>query len=204
LEDIDIITFEQYLDGKVIDQCYYFGSFNPIHNDHINNAVSTRKQYGFNVVLVPTPQSPEKNPKDLAPFEDRVAMCRIAANKYGFTVNDIEGKMPQPNYTIKTIEKLYPDQNVKVPFLVGTDQVLNFHLWNSAPELAKRLVLILSNRNALPVNNPNLKLDIKPLNGVNTGISATEIREKIRAGLSINNLVPPEVAAYIEEKGLYK
>jgi nicotinate-nucleotide adenylyltransferase len=187
-----------------IQKCYYFGSFNPIHNDHISNAVATKNQYGFEVIFVPTPQSPEKNPRDLAPFEDRVQMCRIAGNKYGFAVDDVEGKMPQPNYTIKTIDKLYPDKHVKIPFLVGTDQILNFHKWVEAPELAKRLVLIMANRNSLPVNNQNIHLDIRPLHATTRGISATQIRMAIREGQDITDLVPLEVAEYIKHKDLYR
>jgi nicotinate-nucleotide adenylyltransferase len=35
-------------------------------------------------------------------------------------------------------------------------------------------------------------------------ISATEIRRRVKAGLPIDYLCPPEVCRYIEERGLYR
>jgi nicotinic acid mononucleotide adenylyltransferase len=39
---------------------------------------------------------------------------------------------------------------------------------------------------------------------VNTGISSTEIRQRVRDGESIGDLVPPRVADYIRKYELYR
>ena len=57
--------------------------------------------------------------------------------------------------------------------------------WNTVPELIRPL--------------RDHVVEIPPVD-----ISATEVRSRVRHGLAIKHLVPPQVAQYITERGLYR
>lgn len=75
------------------------GTFNPIHKGHVNLALCCHSVKKFDEILViPADMPPHKVPLDLASFDDRYNMCRLATKDFDiFTVCDIErnrtGKM---------------------------------------------------------------------------------------------------------------
>jgi nicotinate-nucleotide adenylyltransferase len=130
-------------------------------------------------------------------------MCRLA----GLNTTDVEANLPKPSYTITTLKALIPDFDAletPVPIIMGTDNVVDFHKWQGAEELAKKLVILVCERGDTPAVNPHIPLDVRHLNAGSQGISSTEIRQRIKNGEPIDDLVPPGVAEYIKTRGLYQ
>mgnify|MGYP003296844293 CR=1 FL=1 len=89
------------------------GSFDPIHNGHVEMAKEAYRQLGLDEVwFIPTADTPLKQRK-LTCYEDRVEMIIRAIAPYRhFYVSRIEEHTDGKNYTIDTIRKLnkmYPD-----------------------------------------------------------------------------------------------
>src|SRR5215210_7294765 len=86
------------------------GSFNPIHHGHLLCARAVAEREGFDrVELIPSAQPPHKagTAFDMAPAEDRLAMCRLAIEGTKlFAVNDIELRRSGPSYTVDTARQL--------------------------------------------------------------------------------------------------
>jgi nicotinate-nucleotide adenylyltransferase len=189
------------------------GSFNPIHHGHLICARAAAERAGFDrVILIPSAQPPHK-PRDpqLAAPEHRLAMCRLAAElqRDFFEVSDIELTRTSPSYTIDTVRQLKASGMNKVAWLIGADMLMQLPTWYRPLELIEEATFYVVERpgcaidwSALPP--PFAKLRDHLVSAPLIEISATEIRRRVRDGLSIEYLTPPPVARYIEEHGLYR
>lgn len=179
------------------------GSFNPVHNGHLAVArYVVARQLADEVWLVVSPQNPFKNPADLAPFEDRLAMVRLALAGIGderLKACDVEAALPQPSYTIHTIEhlqRLYPD--VQFVVLGGSDIADQLSRWYRADELQRMVQFLIYPRNngtASPemAQAPMFEGD------------STSVRRAVATGQELRNgLLPVSVEEYIRNKNLYR
>lgn len=187
------------------------GSFNPVHNGHIALAESLLAAAGLDEVwFVVSPQNPFKRQADLLDDEARMEMVRAAlAGKPHLRPCDIELGMPRPSYTWLTLGRLSHDHpGCRFTLLIGGDNWTRFgHWFHSADILATYPIVIYPRleegagddpiRQPLP---PGVTLADTPL----IDISSTEVRGRVAGGQPIDGLVPPVVAAMIEERGWYK
>lgn len=106
----------------------YFGSFNPVHQGHIQLAKSFQEQSGVDQVWwVLSPQNPFKSMIELASFEHRLNMLQLILPQ-DHALCTIEKDLSLPSYTIQTLQALeekYPQNQWKI--LMGQDS------WNSLP-----------------------------------------------------------------------
>ena len=59
------------------------GSFDPIHNGHLNMALKSYEQYVLDEVwLIPNGNAPHKDSDKMADATDRLAMCELVAAEY--------------------------------------------------------------------------------------------------------------------------
>ena len=118
------------------------GTFNPIHNGHLEIARQTRDALHLKrIVFIPTGDPPHKHQEDLAPARDRYEMVRLAvASDPSFTVSDIEVRRPGKSYSIDTIRLLLEQYGGSVPlyFLIGLDAFLELPTWRD-PAIALTL-----------------------------------------------------------------
>src|SRR5688500_14818958 len=95
------------------------GSFNPPHVGHlmvVTWILATER--ADEVWILPTAHHPFG--KSLAPFEDRVDLCRAAFPEA--RVEEIEASLPAPSYTIQTVEALKKQHpSTRFSLVVGTD-----------------------------------------------------------------------------------
>ncbi|HEU4503066.1 MAG TPA: nicotinate-nucleotide adenylyltransferase [Nitrospira sp.] len=118
------------------------GTFNPIHNGHLEIARQTRDALHLKrIVFIPTGDPPHKPQENLAPARDRYEMVRLAvASDPSFTVSDIEVRRPGKSYSIDTIRLLLEQYGGSVPlyFLIGLDAFLELPTWRD-PAIALTL-----------------------------------------------------------------
>ena len=96
----------------------FFGSFNPIHNGHINIAQDILDSGEVDEIwMVLSPKSPDKNL--ILDVFSRYSLMQIALdNMHNIEISKIEFDMPTPNYTYHTLIKFenlnyaYPDWRV--------------------------------------------------------------------------------------------
>lgn len=195
--------------------CLYQGTFNPIHNAHIEVAKFVHKNFGFDkIVFIPAFKPPHKDDEtnnDLNPLH-RFNMVKLATKPYPyFEVSNIEYKRDSISYTYLTITELYKqfDLTEKISFIIGTDAFSKIESWYKADELKKLINFILFVREDDFDETPFLKLKEKgyrytlaKMNYID--ISSSEIRNKVRQNIGIYDIVPKETADYIEKHGLYR
>ena len=107
------------------------GTFNPIHNAHINLALAFIKKLKLDkLLLIPTGVPPHKTDLDIIYGEHRLNMCRLAVQDYKkIEVSDIEVKRGGKSYTADTLRQLkeiYPDSEFFV--IMGADMYMTLVL----------------------------------------------------------------------------
>lgn len=175
------------------------GSFNPPHVAHLMAAYWTlATQPVAEVWLLPAYRHPFG--KALAPFEDRVRMCELAAaGVRGVHVCAAERELaadPLVGKTVRTLEHLagrHP--TLRFSLVVGADilaESARWYRWDRVRELAG---IVVVGREGYPAveGAPTLP-----------AVSSTAIREQLARGEDASALVPRRVLAYIAERGLYR
>ena len=195
---------------------FFGGSFNPIHHGHLRCAEAVANTAGYDrVVLIPNSRSPHKpdNP-ELASPQDRLAMCRLAIDEREgrtppFEVSDTETRRSGPSYTIDTAQELRSQGNAEVHWLIGADMLVSLPQWHRPLELLRAVKFLVMARPgwtidwaALPPEYRHLKDHVVAAPVID--ISSTEIRQRVRQNLPIDNLVPASVARYIAAHQLYR
>ncbi|MBL7826402.1 MAG: nicotinate-nucleotide adenylyltransferase [Saprospiraceae bacterium] len=174
----------------------FFGSFNPIHNGHLAIAEYMATQTDLDRVwLVVSPQNPLKPKKTLARDHDRLHWVRLAVeNNPKLRASDVEFGLPKPSYTIDTLAFLkekYPEHQFVL--IMGGDNIATLHQWKNYEQILAGNEIYVYRRPGHELGelavHPHVKVfDTHPLD-----ISATYIRECLKAGKSVRYLVPEEV-----------
>jgi nicotinate-nucleotide adenylyltransferase len=184
----------------------YFGSFNPVHNGHLEIAMYVLEtNLCSEVWFVVSPQNPLKDIREIISEEDRMNMLELAIQKFPeMKICDVEFSMPRPSYTIDTLDKLqmmYPDHVFSI--IMGMDNLVVFRKWKSWEDILirHRLLVYPRQKNTEPeLTHPNIHV---MTNAPLIDMSSSMIRQKIAAGQPVRNYLDPEVIGYIREHGLY-
>ncbi|RZK22197.1 MAG: nicotinate-nucleotide adenylyltransferase [Hymenobacter sp.] len=173
-----------------------FGSFNPVHTGHLILAeyFATRTDLA-EVWLVVSPQSPFKVGEELLPDTARLALLQLAvADNPRLRAEDIELSLPQPSYTITTLDALrthHPSHEFVL--LMGGDNLPGLPRWRAADRLLHEFDLYVYPRPGSDLPELAAFPRVQVFNAPLLDVSATFIRASIEAGQSIRYLVPPAV-----------
>lgn len=178
------------------------GSFDPIHNGHIEIIKKGISQLELDILyVIPVSKAPHK---EKLPFTDsryRLEMLKLALNEISnVKISDIEIKRGGTSYTIDTIKQLqqfYPD--AKFFLLIGSDMVLTLDMWKDIEEIKSMCGFVVITRPGFVIDRQYLRLEIDPLD-----ISSSAIRNLYKTTGSAINFVSEKVEAYIKKNNLYK
>ncbi len=209
------------------------GSFNPVHNGHIELAKAVHEQAGYDKVLfVPAYHSPFKALPSGATDEDRLCMLHLALDGFDWAcIEDCELKRGGVSYTYETVEFLERkyaasgELTGKLGLVIGADLVAGFPQWYRANELASKVDIILARRKLdgdaagqtphetgapkadaaerASQEQPTLPFAHFELQNPYVDVSSSEIRQAVRDKKMLRALVPERVCDYILERGLY-
>lgn len=166
--------------------CLYGGTFDPVHEGHIQSAKRAVEQYNIDaVIFLPTAQSPFKTgKKNLFTDEERLDILKESLKEYPWAVvSDVDLNMPQPSYSYRVVEhfkNIYPNDNLF--WLLGTDQWDELHKWGKYDYLVENLTFIVQHRGTDPIKRDGVKSLF--LNGDHPA-SASAIRKMLIEGTNI-------------------
>ena len=189
------------------------GTLDPIHNGHISIAQGVMNRLGLDaVMLLPSGDPPHKS--HAAGKEDRLRMVKAAAKgRRGFFAGDIEVRREGTTFTVDTLSHLTVEQpDTEWVYIVGADTVNVLDTWREFSRIARLCRFAAVGRPGFDAERVRLRaealrecygaqIELLTLDGPD--ISSTQIRELVAENKPINTLVPPAVAKYIREHGLY-
>jgi len=181
------------------------GTFDPIHKGHIRLAQAARRKLRLDkVIFIPANIAPHKKNRGLLPAAERYKMvCLAIKGKPYFGISDYEIKKGGVSYsasTLKAFRKRF-GRKAKLFFLTGSDSLPQLKAWkdfDKIRQLAEFIVAVRPRHKAERTNGARI-IRIPALD-----ISSTDIRERIKKGLSVKKFLTAGVYGYINKKGFYK
>lgn len=184
--------------------CLFGGTFDPIHNAHLQIAKEALKRCQLDRILfIPAGNPPHKDATGLTPYEDRFRMVELACAPYpAFEASRLEAGTER-SYTLDTVKRLRqtlaPDQ--RLFFLIGGDAFEEIETWKGWQELIGLVEFIVVARPGGEYNVPEGAC-VHRLSGLALPVSSSGIRARLAEGRPTPEL-PKAVRAYIEQRGLY-
>lgn len=183
------------------------GTFDPFHRGHLHPVLAARETMEWDrVIYVPAFVQPFKSERTTASALDRFAMTVLATEEHeGVYVSKRELERGEISYTVDTLEELRADYpGATLDWIIGDDNLADLHKWRNLDrifELAS-FVVLTRGRKQLPDDLKDRPITFA-LNAT-VPVSSTEIRRRVRAGESIDELVDPRVSHYIHHYRLYE
>ena len=184
------------------------GTFDPVHNAHVALAHAALAALQLDEVRwIPTGQPWQKD-RTITPAAAREAMVRLAIEgEPRFSLSRVEIQRAGPSFTLDTVRELAAaEAATEWVLLIGADQYAGLHTWRDWRELLSLVTLAVANRPGMP-RPPDPEVQRHPHRAVPLpmlDISSTEIRQRAHTGADISQLVPSQVARYIETHRLYR
>ena len=184
----------------------YFGSFNPVHCGHLIIANQILNDSDLERIwFIVSPQNPFKTGSSLLNEYDRLHLLKLATeDDQRIRISDIEFNLPRPSYTSATLTHLQeknPDHQFSI--IMGSDSFQNLHKWNNYKFIVTNYPIYVYRRMGFEIENhigARLNIVDAPL----LQISATQIRQLIKAGKSIRYMLPDKVRDEIVKYNYYK
>lgn len=192
------------------------GTFNPIHYGHLLLAEFAKEEMKLDEVwIIPTGCSYMKEQQGVVSGQERIQMVNLAIEETSEHMKclDVEVKRGGYTYTFETIEllkEMYPQNEFY--FIFGADCLFTIETWKYPERIFEHCKVIAAARNGSSVDEMFQKIhelknkfgaDISLLRFPNIEISSTMIRNRIKAGKSVEFMLPKKVIDYISQKGFY-
>lgn len=178
------------------------GSFDPPHLAHRALAECAQRELFLDAILWVPASLQWQKASDTSP-DIRAHMCELAISEVpGWQVSYSDLDRGGPTYTVDTLADLavaYPEDEFVL--LLGADAASGLATWHEVDTL-KQVRIAVAPRAGVVAQLPE-GFTFEHLSCELPDISSSQVRERVTAGESIDELVEPAVAQYIQEVGLY-
>lgn len=201
------------------------GTFNPIHNGHLLIAEKAREQFALEQVLfMPSGIPYMKDQQEVLSVSDRCEMTALAIADHPYfelsTLEAADARQGKNTYTFETLQKLRgADPEANYYFILGADSLYAIESWKQPARIFEHCTLLAAVRtegNTVLTESQNhlqqqmqylrkkynASVELLEFEGID--VSSTQIRENVRHGKSIRELVPEAVETYIRKNHLYE
>ncbi|KTD59869.1 nicotinate-nucleotide adenylyltransferase NadD [Legionella sainthelensi] len=204
------------------------GSFDPIHNGHLQTSLTIQKHFGFDSYIFLPCKIPTIKPATIANSKQRIEMILRAINRYkeNFKLDLREIERNTPSYMVETLESFraeYPEASITL--IIGYDAFLSLSQWyewqkiitlahlmvinrsefskQPIPEIMQEFLKKYQSENKMELLNTQAG-SVFLFNAGDHEISSTSLREAIKKGADVKNKLPYSVYEYIKHQGLYQ
>ena len=201
------------------------GTFNPIHNGHLAIADKAREQFALEKVLfMPSGVPYMKDQREVLPIQTRCEMTALAIKDMpGFELSEMEASdaaLGKNTYTCDTLQKLKAaDPEADYYFILGADSLYAMEDWKNPALIFQNCTVLAAVRTTVTLSvkdgtsesgmresgkqtQEQYHASVKLLEFAGMDISSTQIRAMVKAGKSLQGLVPEAVAVYIWQNHL--
>ena len=193
----------------------YGGTFSPPHNGHVAAAKAFMEQMWLDFLyVIPTGTPPHKEMSVSVDAAHRLEMCRLAfADVEGVYVSDVEMRRQGRSYTVDTLRELAGEDR-RLFLLCGTDMMLTLDQWRAPEEIFKLSYPVYIRREKDAILDKKIVQKIadynqkygKVVRRIVTEpieISSSLVRERLKNGEDVSQLIPASVEKYIRDNHLY-
>ena len=122
------------------------GSFDPAHKGHLAISKEAKKRFELkNIIWAITKKNPFKNQSKTSVTE-RIKFCKKIIGKSSFIkVRFYENKI-KSNKTINLINYFNKNKKNEIFFLMGADNLVNFHKWHKWKQISEKCNILVFDR----------------------------------------------------------
>ena len=133
------------------------GSFDPAHKGHLKISIEAKKKLKISkIIWAITKKNPFKS-KSLFELKKRVIFAKKITKKYNFiSVSFYEDKI-KSNKTINLINYINKNKKNEIYFLMGADNLINFHKWYKWKQISQKCNIIVFDRHGYKKKSLNSK-----------------------------------------------
>ena len=178
-----MVKSENKLKPKKVKIGILGGTFDPAHKGHLEISKQARKRFELkSIIWAITKKNPFKNEsKSSLRSRTQFAKKLIGRNNY-IKIKFYEKKIAS-NRTIDLIKHINRDKNFDIYFIIGADNLINFHKWYKWKSIIKICNILVFDRlgykakslKSVTFNDSNNKLTFINFKKVN--ISSSQLRE---------------------------
>ena len=160
------------------------GSFDPAHKGHLAISKEAKKRFKLKkVIWAITKKNPFKIESKTS-VADRIKYCKKIISTNSFIKVKFYEKIIKSNKTINLINHLKKNKNIEIYFLMGADNLINFHKWHKSKIISKKSKILVFDRHGYKKNSLKSKtfkqlsksnLEFIKFNKVN--ISSSQLRK---------------------------
>jgi nicotinate-nucleotide adenylyltransferase len=203
------------------------GTFDPIHNGHVETAKETAKWLNVEqLFFLPAHIPPHKNTTTTSAHHRAAMVERICQQQSLFKLDNRELKRHTASYTVTSLQEIKEERpNSRVFFIIGMDSLLNFTQWYQWETILSLCHIVVNIRPGYQLNQINIATQqllqnhqVNDLNEIkqqasggiifhqnqSLNISSSEIRQQLLDKKIHNNQLAKCVLDYIIEKKLYQ
>ena len=122
------------------------GSFNPAHKGHLAISKETIKRFKVKkIIWAITKKNPFKKKSNLN-LSNRIQNCKKIIKRIKFIeVKFLENKI-KSNKTINLINYFTKNKNNEIYFIMGADNLINFHKWHKWKVISEKCIIVVFER----------------------------------------------------------
>jgi nicotinate-nucleotide adenylyltransferase len=141
-----MVKLENKLESKKIKIGILGGTFDPAHKGHLEISKQAKKRFSLkNIIWAITKQNPFKD-KSTSNLKSRTQFAKKLIGKNNFIkVKFYEDKIVS-NRTINLIKHLNKDKKFEIYFIMGADNLINFHKWYKWKSIIKECNILVFDR----------------------------------------------------------
>lgn len=185
------------------------GAFDPPHNGHVVLADEAIRHFGLErLLVVVTGEAPHKEVETDAEARFQLAQAAFG-DRPDVVLSRQELERPGPSYTVDTVGWAAA-QWYDIVLVVGADEFAGFLSWKDPAAILALARLGVATRPGYPRERlDDVLAGLRHVSRVEffeipaVDVSSSDVRERVRRGEPIDELVPARVAALVSALGLY-
>ena len=129
------------------------GSFDPAHKGHLTISKEAKKRFDIKkIIWAITKKNPFKKDSKNS-LTKRIKDCKKIIGKNSFIKVKFYENVIKSNKTIDLINYLKKNKNIEIYFLMGADNLINFHKWHKSKSISKKCNILVFDRHGYKKNS---------------------------------------------------
>ena len=129
------------------------GSFDPAHKGHLAISKEARKRFKLEKIIWAITKKNPLKVQSKTPISKKIKECKEIIGLNSFIKVKFYENIIKSNKTIDLINHLKKNKNLEIFFLMGADNLINFHKWFKSKLISKKCNIIVFDRHGYKKNS---------------------------------------------------
>ena len=129
------------------------GSFDPAHKGHLAISKEAKRRFKLEKIIWAVTKKNPLKAESKTPISKKIKDCKKIIGLNSFIKVKFYENIIKSNKTIDLINHLKKDKNIEIFFLMGADNLINFHKWFNSKLISQKCIIIVFDRHGYKKNS---------------------------------------------------